>query len=151
MYLETYDIVESVNNGMNTLTCTLFLRKYRTPYPLQLVGLEGEKKGKKVTEPTEWYRSEKVKDQPLVTKITGLRWIDSILDFGLSLIVLAQRYYMMMEYSIYSWSEIIALSFATHLDKSTGLNAGINLSVFKDKDDNYNLPIATVRAMGLFI
>ena len=151
MYLETYDIVESVNTGMNMLTVTLFLRKYRPPYPLQLVGLEGEKKKKKVTDPTEWYRSEKVKNQPLVTKVSGLRWIDSILDFGLSLIVLTQRYLMMKEYTAYGWSEIIALSFATHLDKSTGLDKGINLAVFKDKDDNVNIPIAAVRAMGLFI
>jgi len=124
MYLETYDIVESVNTGMNMLTVTLFLRKYRAPYPLQLATVKAINPKTKKTDTTSWYRSEKVEEESVYNKFKSLRWIDSMLDFGLSLIVMSHKYAMLMKYSIYNWDQMIALSFATYLDKSKGLDEG---------------------------
>lgn len=134
MYLETYDIVESVNKGMNMLTVTLFLRKYRPPYPLQLATVQTLNPKTKKFDTTEWYRSEKVKGVSTYTKFGNLRWIDSMLDFGLSLIVMAHKYAMLMKYSIYNWEQMMALSFATHLDKSRGVDEGEIFGITEDKD-----------------
>ncbi len=152
MYLETYDIVESVNNGMNMLTVTLFLRKYRVPYPLEFVSIKGEKKKSgKMTDPTQWYRSTVAKEKAITTKITGLRWSDSLLDFGLSIMVLLHRYYMMMEYSGYTWEQLIYLTYASHLDKSRGLGNGVNFTVFKNKKNNFDIPKTVMEAMGILL
>jgi len=124
MYLETYDIVESVNNGMYMMTITLFLRKYRVPYPYELATVRAINPKTKKEDTTFWYRAEKVKGQPLHIKFSSLRWADSILDFGLSLIVMGHKYAMLMKYSIYEWEQMIALSAATYLDKSTGVEEG---------------------------
>jgi len=148
MYLETYDIVESVNNGMNMLTVTLFLRKYRPPYPLEFVVTRPEKKGQSRTA---WYRQEKVKDKTINIKFGSLRWLDSIMDFGLSALILIQKFYMMMEYDIYNVEQLIALTFATHLDKSRGLGTGINLAVIKDKIGKITVMGITKRLMGVMI
>ena len=132
MYLETYDIVEAVNNGKNLLTVTLFLRKYRPPYPLELVTVKPEKKGQRRTS---YYRSIKVKNQSVYTKLKSLRWADSIMDFGLSALVAIQKWYMMMEYSIYTPEEMLALSFATNLDKSRGMDKGENIGITEKKGE----------------
>jgi len=134
MYLETYDIVESVNKGMNMLTITLFLRKYRPPYPLQLATVQTLNPKTKVFDTTYWYRSEKIMGESINTKFNTLRWNDSLLDFGLSLIVAAHKYAMLMKYSIYNWDQMIALSFATHLDKSKGMNEGEVVGISGSKD-----------------
>jgi len=134
MYLETYDIVESVNKGMNMLTVTLFLRKYRPPYPLQLATVQTLNPKTKVFDTTYWYRSEKIMGESINTKFNTLRWNDSLLDFGLSLIVAAHKYAMLMKYSIYNWDQMIALSFATHLDKSKGMNEGEVVGISGSKD-----------------
>lgn len=134
MYLETYDIVESVNNGMNMLTVTLFLRKYRPPYPLQLATVKTLNPKSKKTDTTYWYRSEKIEGESAYTKFKTLKWNDSMLDFGLSLIVMSHKYAMLMGYSIYNWDQMIALSFATHLDKSKGLDEGDIFGISEDKD-----------------
>lgn len=135
MYLETYDIVESVNKGMNILTITLFLRKYRPPYPLQLATVKTLNPKTKKTDTTFWYRSEEVEGESIYTKFkNGLRWNDSMLDFGLSLIVMSHKYAMLMKYSIYNWDQMIALSFATHLDKSKGLDEGDIFGISESKD-----------------
>ena len=120
MYLETYDIVESVNNGMNMLTVTLFLRKYRPSYPLEMTNVRPEKKGQRRTS---WYRQQKVKDEAIWVK-SGLRWSDSIIDFGLSILIGIHKWNMMLESSIYNFDELMALTFATHLDKSRGMDNG---------------------------
>ncbi|KKM93240.1 hypothetical protein LCGC14_1210370 [marine sediment metagenome] len=124
MFLETYDIVESVNNGMNMLTITLFLRKYRVPYPYELIILKTPNPKTKKEDTTFWYRAEKVKGQTIDTKFKSLRWADSVLDFGLSLIVMGHKYIMLKKYSIYTWDQMIALSAASILDKSTGVESG---------------------------
>jgi len=134
MYLETYDIVESVNNGMNVLTVTLFLRKYRPPYPLELKTVKPEKKGQRRTS---YYRNVKVAEEDVNIKTKRLRWSDSLMDLGLSALIAAQKWYMMMEYGIYTWEQVLALSFATHLDKSRGLDNGGNLGFSRDKDDQF--------------
>jgi len=134
MYLETYDIVESVNNGMNVLTVTLFLRKYRPPYPLELKTVKPEKKGQRRTS---YYRNVKVAEEDVNIKTKSLRWSDSLMDLGLSALIAAQKWYMMMEYGIYTWEQVLALSFATHLDKSRGLDNGGNLGFSRDKDDQF--------------
>ena len=129
MYLETYDIVESVNNGMNMLTVTLFLRKYRPPYPLEMTTVRPEKKGQ---QRTSWYRSYKVKDEPIYTKLS-LRWSDSIIDFGLSTLIAIQKWNMLLESSIYNFDELMALTFATHLDKSRGVDNGDTVGIQREE------------------
>ena len=145
MYLETYDIVESVNNGKNILTCTLFLRKYRPPYPLELITVKPQKKGQRRTS---FYRSIKVQNESVYTKLKSLRWADSIMDFGLSALVAIQKWYMMMEYSIYTPEEMLALSFATHLDRSRGVNKGENIGITEDKDGNIKVNKQVEELMG---
>jgi len=134
MYLETYDIVNSVNEGMNVLTVTLFLRKYRTPYPYQLATIQEQNPKKKKPDTTYWYRAEKVREGSVYTKFKSLRWADSMLDFGLSLIVMGHKYAMLKKYSIYSWEQLIALSFATHLDKSRGMDEGDIVGITENKE-----------------
>ena len=145
MYLETYDIVESVNTGMNMLTITLFLRKYRPPYPLQFQVVNPEKKGQSRTI---WYRQEKIKDQSVWTK-ASLRWSDSIMDFGLSLIIAREKWFMMMEFGYYTVEQMWALTFATHLDKSRGLDAGNNVGISKDKEGNTIVTTILEQSMGM--
>ncbi len=146
MYLETYDIVESVNTGKNVLTVTLFLRKYRPPYPLELVTVKPEKKGQRRTS---YYRSVKAQNESVYTKLKSLRWSDSIMDFGLSAVIAIQKWYMMMEYSIYTPEQMLALSFATHLDKSRGLDNGENIGISKDKDEELIVNNLTEESMGI--
>ena len=134
MYLETYDVVNTVSEGMNVLTVTLFLRKYRTPYPLELATVQEQNPKKKKPDTTFWYRAEKVKGEAVYTKFKSLRWADSMLDFGLSLFVMAHKYAMLMKYSIYNWEQMMALSFATHLDKSRGVDEGEIFGITEDKD-----------------
>lgn len=134
MYLETYDIVESVNRGMNMLTVTLFLRKYKPPYPFQLATIQKFNKRTKETDTTYWYRSKKIEGESRYTKFKNLQWNDSMLDFGLSLIVMAHKYNMLMKYSIYTWEQMTALSFATHLDKSKGMDKGGIFGITGSKD-----------------
>jgi len=147
MYLETYDIVESVNTGMNMLTVTLFLRKYRSPYPLEFTRIRPEKKGQSRTA---WYRQEISKNETISTK-ARLRWMDSIMDFGLSILVAAQKWFTMMELSYYTVEEMWALTFATHLDKSRGLDAGNIVSIFKDKDGNIKTTKILESSMGMMM
>ena len=152
MYLETYDIVESVNRGMNMLTVTLFLRKYRPPYPLELATVQTQNPKTKKIDTTYWYRAEKVAEGSVYTKFKSLRWIDSMLDFGLSLIVIAHKYAMLMEYSIYTWDQMIALSFATHLDKSKGMNEGDIIGITESRDGTtIVLNEELERGMGMMI
>ena len=147
MYLETYDIVESVNTGMNMLTITLFLRKYRPPYPLEfaVTRSEGKKKSR-----TAWYRSEKVKNEPIWTKLS-LRWSDSIIDFGLSALIGIQRHLIMVGVIDPSVEEMTVLNFANNLDKSKGLDTNFNVNVTKDKFGNI-MPSETIeKLMGVAI
>jgi len=147
MYLETYDIVESVNTGMNMLTVTLFLGKYRPPYPLEMTRVEREKKGQSRTS---WYRQQKVKDEPIWTKLS-LRWSDSIIDFGLSFLIAGQKFLMMMEYGYYTVEEMVALTFASHLDKSKGLDNGSNSGITKNADDEIILSNQIEKQMGMMM
>ena len=149
MYLETYDIVETVNVGMNMLTVTLFLRKYRPPYPLEMTNV---KKGKKGQTRTSWYRSKKVKDEAIYTKVS-MRWSDSIMDFGLSLLIATQKWFMMLENSIYTPEELWALTFATHLDKSRGMDNGETIGIEREDPSGKIIKVneGIEKAMGLMI
>ncbi len=147
MYLETYDIVESVNTGMNMLTVTLFLRKYRPPYPLEMTVVKPEKKGQSRTA---WYRQKKVKEESIYTKLS-LRWSDSIMDFGLSALVAIQKFYMMTELGFYTVEEMWALTFATHLDKSKGLDSGTNSGIMKDIDGKVIISDQVEQSMGVMV
>jgi len=150
MYLETYDIVESVNTGMNVLTITLFLRKYRTGYPLEIIKITEKKKGKKEPDINYYYRPEKVKQSPIHVKFRkSLRWWDSIMDFGLSLLVMTHKYIMLHEYTIYTVEEMLALSFATHLDKPSGLNTGHIIGISEDNDGNIKVDTTVEQTMGI--
>lgn len=144
MYLETYDIVESVNNGMNVLTVTLFLRKYRPPYPLEMTTVRPDKKGQSRTS---WYRSKKVKDETITTKLS-LRWSDSIMDYGLSILLGWQKWHMMIEQTAYTQEEMWALTFASHLDKSKGLDNGSNIGISQDENDELVVSPLINKSMG---
>jgi len=150
MYLETYDIIESVNTGMNVLTITLFLRKYRTGYPLEIIKITEKKKGKKEPDINYYYRSEKVKKSTIHVKFKkSLRWWDSIMDFGLSLLIMAHKYVMLYEYTHYTPEEMNALSFATHLDKTSGLNTGYNIGISEDNEGNITVDTTIEQTMGI--
>lgn len=150
MYLETYDIVESVNAGMNVLTMTLFLRKYRSTYPLEIIRIKEKKKGKKEPDINYYYRPKKVKTSTIHVKLKeSLRWWDSIIDFGLSLTIMVHKYIMMNEYSIYSPEQMFALSFATHLDKTSGLNTGHTIGINEDSDGNISVDSTIEESMGV--
>lgn len=150
MYLETYDIIESVNTGMNVLTITLFLRKYRTGYPLEIIKIKEKKKGKKDPDINYYYRPEKVKQSTIHVKFKkSLRWWDSIMDFGLSLLVMAHKYVMLYEHTHYTPEEMNALSFATHLDKPSGLNNGHNIGISEDDEGNITVDTTIEQTMGI--
>jgi len=149
MILETYDIVNSVNDGMNVLTVTLFLRKYRTPYPYQLATVQEINPKTKKADTTFWYRPEKVRGQSVYTKFKSLRWADSMLDFGLSILVAVHKHAMLMKYSIYSWEQMMALSFATHLDKSRGIDEGEIVGIEEDKEGNIKTSKELEEGMGM--
>ena len=145
MYLETYDIVETVNTGMNVLTVTLFLRKYRPPYPLEMTSVRPKKK---CQSRTSWYRQKKVKEETIYTKLS-LRWSDSIIDFGLSALIALQKWQMMLEQSFYSVEEMWALTFASHLDKSKGLDNGSNAGYLFNKKGELILHPLIYNGMGM--
>jgi len=150
MYLETYDIVESVNTGMNVLTITLFLRKYRTTYPLEIIKIKEKKKGKKEPDINYYYRPKKVKTSTIHVKLKeSLRWWDSIIDFGLSLTIMVHKYIMMKKYSIYTLEQMFALSFATHLDKTSGLDTGYIIGLNEDSEGNITVDTTIEQSMGV--
>jgi len=146
MYLETYDIVESVNTGMNMLTITLFLRKYRPPYPLQMTNVNP---GKERKQRTSWYRQEISKEESIYTKLS-LRWSDSLMDFGLSALIAIQKWEMLMELGFYTVEEMWALTFATHLDKSRGLNTGGIVGMQRKSNGEIIMSNLVSESMGLF-
>lgn len=82
MYIETYDFTESIENGMNCITYTIFFRKNQPIPPQQFVKVTDIKSGKD----TYYYRSDN-KDPLLKT----LRSMDMALDVGLSVSLLVYR------------------------------------------------------------
>jgi hypothetical protein len=149
MYLETYDIVESVNNGMNVLTISLFLRKYKPPYPYIFVRVRNELKGQKQPDTTYWYRSQQALQSTLSLKVKSLRWLDSVMDFGLSLIVVMNKYYRIMEYTVHTPEEMHMLDFASSVDKGKGVNKINNTGITKENGKIVSLSDTCYEDMGI--
>lgn len=83
MYIETYEFTESVENGMNCITYSIFLRKYIANYPYRYAGVMTE-----YNEPL-WYYSED-KDDEL---ISNLRSIDLTMEAGFSIAMVLYRFF----------------------------------------------------------
>lgn len=83
MYIETYDFTESIENGMNCVTYTIFLRKYIANYPYKYSWFKNEY-GEYI-----WYYSED-KDDEL---ISNLRGIDLTMEAGFSMAMIMYRFF----------------------------------------------------------
>lgn len=86
MYIETYDFVESVENGMNCVEYSIFLRKYVPSYPYKYKWKENEFGS------TVWYYSPD-KDDELISKI---RLIDLVMESGFSLAMIMYRFFQFL-------------------------------------------------------
>jgi len=83
MYIETYEFTESIENGMNCITYSVFLRKYQANYPYKFSWLE-DGNGTII-----WYYSED-KDDEL---ISNLRRIDLVMEVGFSIAMIMYRFF----------------------------------------------------------
>jgi hypothetical protein len=64
------------------------------------------------------------------------------MDFGLSSLIAIQKWHMMIEQTAYTPEEMWALTFASHLDKSKGLDNGSNVGYsFNKKDELITHPL----------
>jgi len=83
MYIETYDFTESIENGMNCVTYTIFLRKYIADYPYKYSWFKNEHGD------ILWFYSED-KDDNLISKA---RAIDLMMEFGFSTAMIMYRFF----------------------------------------------------------
>ena len=81
MYIETYEFTESVEEGMDCVTYSLFFRKYVPDYPYRYYALKTPQGN------VEWYYRSDVGDE----NINTFRLIDKITDVGFSLAMLMYR------------------------------------------------------------
>lgn len=83
MYIETYEFTESVDNGMNCLTYSIFLRKYQANYPYKYAEQQTEY-GDSI-----WYYAED-KDDELISR---LRNVDLMMEVGFSIAMVLYRFF----------------------------------------------------------
>jgi len=95
MYIETYDYVESVENGMNCITYSIFLRKYIPHYPLKFAEYETPNKTKLM-----FYAEDK--DDSIIEK---LRQLDIALDYSYTAVMLISRLFNLMKLDRYKKAE----------------------------------------------
>jgi len=129
MYLETYDVVESIDNGMNLLNISLFFRKYipsrpvlmsyiaelksgETPPATYGEAVKPELKDEWEESPLLWYKQE---NEILALKLLSV--LDMALDIGLSLIIYLNQLATVYdpEITAYSEEQILALTFAQNI------------------------------------
>ena len=87
MYIETYDFTESIENGMNCVTYTIFLRKYIVDYPYKYSWTQNEY-GDVI-----WFYSEDKKS----VLISKLRAIDLMMEAGFSMAMIMYRFFQYIE------------------------------------------------------
>ena len=83
MYIETYDFDESIENGLNVITYTIFLRKYIPTWSYKYAWVQ-EEDGTIV-----WYYNQDTDDE----MITALRTVDLALDFGFTTAIVMYRFF----------------------------------------------------------
>lgn len=83
MYVETYDFTESIENGMNCVIYTIFLRKYIPNYPYKYSWTKNEY-GEII-----WFYSEDKKS----VLISKLRAIDLMMEVGFSMAMIMYRFF----------------------------------------------------------
>jgi len=83
MYIETYDFTESIENGMNCVTYTIFLRKYIADHPYKYSWFKNE------NNEIIWFYSEDKKSVP----ISKLRAIDLMMEAGFSMAMIMYRFF----------------------------------------------------------
>jgi len=109
MFIETYDVIQSVEKGMNMLTITIFFRKWLPPLPFEFIHIKGgEQDGQN------WYR----KRDAIRGEGKYCKFIDAVLDYGLTIVMQLYRYQQAQEYTAYTPEQMIAITFATGLDEA---------------------------------
>jgi len=83
MYIETYDFTESVENGMNCLTYTIFLRKYTPHFPYKY------RRGESPKGEVLWYYASNNNDEAIST----LRQVDLMMEVGFSTSMVMYRFF----------------------------------------------------------
>lgn len=83
MYIETYNFIESVENGMNCLTYTIFLRKYKANRPYKYSWMK-DTYGTII-----WYYAEDKNDGV----ISVLRRVDLMMEVGFSTAMIMYRFF----------------------------------------------------------
>ncbi len=104
MYIETYEFTESIENGMNCVTYTIFLRKYVPTYPYKYQFTIDE--NNRVL----WYYSED-KDDKLISR---LRSVDLAMEAGFSTAMVMYRFFQYLA--------------GNSIETSIGYVTGINLN-----------------------
>lgn len=120
MYIETYEFTESIENGINCITYTIFLRKYIANYPYRYTGVLTEH-----GEPL-WYYSED-KDDEL---ISNLRSIDLSMEAGFSIAMVVYRFFQYLA--------------GNSIETSIGHITGINLNQENLGRDNTSIALRKV-------
>jgi len=123
MYIETMDVVESVEKGMNKLTVTLFFRKFVPPMPPDYQIVLTDKTGK-----TQIYFREKSRrpnDSQGWDRLK-LFFIDT-LDHFLSVPLIMVRFLQEKIESPYSFEQLIGFTFANRIDRQSG-GTGVDFS-----------------------
>jgi len=112
MFIETIDIVESVDKGMNKLTITLFFRKYTPQRPYDYVKVE---KPKQEGQYTNYYR----KSQITWKQMIGLSFL-KVVEFVLSATLVYFKFFIEKDRADYSMSQILSLVFCNRLSRAEG-------------------------------
>jgi len=120
MYIETYEFIESIENGMNCVTYNIFLRKYQAHYPYKWAEQETEL-GDSV-----WYYSEN-KDDEIISK---LRFVDLMMEAGFSTAMIMYRFF---QFIIGNSSE-----------ENIAYLTGINLNQQNYGEDNTSLALSRI-------
>lgn len=102
MYIETYEFTESIENGMNCLTYSIFLRKYTAYYPYKYAHAKTEH-GTSI-----WYYSDN-KDDEIISR---LRNVDLMMEAGFSTAMIMYRLFQ----------HIAGNSIETSIGHITGIN-----------------------------
>jgi len=115
MFIETIDVVESVDKGMNKLTITLFFRKYKPTPPYDYLYDIG-----KSDEQIVYYKEAEAKRK------TRMFFADTI-DHSISSVMMIIRYLVDWNRSGYNFEQLISFTFANRLDRQAG-GTGVNFT-----------------------
>ncbi|MHA1408717.1 MAG: hypothetical protein ACTSQY_00115 [Candidatus Odinarchaeia archaeon] len=138
MYIETYDYVESVEEGMNCIKYSIFLRKYIPPYPYKFAEYETPSKTKLK------YYAENKNDEIINT----LRMLDIYLDYSYTSLMILSRFLNLMSLTRYQKAEEKQQSLKTkgianterkeRLSENMALITSLNLNKQSGGDDHFD-------------